>query len=307
LLCAIVLAVCATTALSAYSFTIYGDWGTKSDYAGVLAKVSEKHKSRFIAALGDNFYREKGKFKTAFGIKSVDDPKWNRIFESVYTQPFFKKRWYVVAGNHDYNGNEKAQIEYTKKSKRWYFPSFYYKFSKKAGSTTVDFFMLDTTPLYYGEAELKKVFNVKGKDTAQIKWLEAQLKASTAKWKIVMAHHQVYSANGGNAYMKKHIAPLLEKYKVSAFINGHLHSVMHVKKGGIHYMTIGNAAFQKPVSKGSALWAYPSPKQFKSATCKNGGCKGFAIFKIASSKSASVLYYNKKGKLLKTIGIKNRN
>jgi 3',5'-cyclic AMP phosphodiesterase CpdA len=218
----------------------------------------------------------------------------------------------VVAGNHDYNGNENAEIEYTKKSKRWYFPSFYYTFSKKAGSATVDFFMLDTVPLYYNENELKKTFGVKGKDTQQIKWLEEQLKASKATWKIVMGHHQIYMNHGTNAYMAKQLVPLFKKYKVSAYINGHIHCVQHVEKENIHYITQGNAAFQGPTggstTKGrKAHFLYPSAKQYHGSTCKNQGCLGFSIFKIKDGKSAQVLYYNKAGHLLKTVSIANRH
>jgi len=311
---AIILAVAffAMGAFAGLAFTVYGDWGIKSTYAHTMATISEKHISRFIAAIGDNFYAEHGKNPTRMGVKSASDPKWNRIFESVYTQKFYNNRWYVVAGNHDYNGNENAQIAYTKKSNRWYFPSFYYKFTKKLGSSEVDFFMLDTVPLYYPESELKHTFGVNGKDTKQLAWFEQELKASKAKWKIVMAHHQIFTSHGGNAYMAKHLAPLLEKYKVSAYLNGHIHSVEHVTRNGVHYITQGNAAFQKPVAAGHGSgrklkFQYPLNAQFHGRTCANGACRGFAIFKILDNKKASILYYNKAGKLLKTVDIKNRN
>lgn len=50
-------------------------------------------------------------------------------------------------------------------------------------------------------------------------------------------------------------------------MNGHLHSMQHVHKG-VHYMTIGNAAFQTAVTKGDALFVYPTPALFSSSACK---------------------------------------
>jgi len=301
-------AFCATSAFAKLAFTVYADWGIKSDYAKTLAKVSDNHKSQFIAAIGDNFYGQHG--DRHFGIKSVDDPKWKSVFENVYTQPFFKKRWYVVAGNHDYNGNELAQVEYTSRSDRWYFPSLYYTFTKSVGADSVQFFMLDTTPMYYSEKELaQSKFNVKsGKDVKQVQWLEAELKKSTAKWRIVMGHHQVYTAHGGNQWMKQQLAPLFQQYGVSVYLNGHIHNVQHVKVGKIHYATIGNAAFQQPASSSNkALFVYPTKKQFKSKTCRGNNCRGFAIAEILDSSKMQLVYYNKLGKELKTIKIKNAN
>jgi acid phosphatase len=308
LLAAAFLAVFLTGAVANLSFTIYGDWGVANKWSNTLAKVSEKHHSKFILALGDNFYREKGKHRTPMGIKSATDPKWKRVYENVYRHKFFKNTWYVCAGNHDYNGNERAQIEYGKKHSRWHFPSLYYTFQKKVGSITADFFVLDTTPLYYSEKELKKTFHYnKGKDTTQIKWLSQQLQASKAKWKIVMAHHQIITGRGGNAYMKQHLAPLLKKHKVAAYLNGHIHNVQHVVSAGTNYMTIGNAAFQKPAAKGRAKWVFPSSGQMHGKTCRNKGCLGFAIMTISSSNKAAVYYYNRHGRKLKTIAIRNPN
>ena len=74
---------------------------------------------QFIVGLGDNFYYE--------GVKNVDDHRFSSTFEHVYKYPALKTAtWYMIAGNHDYGSNVSAQIAYTKRSKRWHFPHFFY-------------------------------------------------------------------------------------------------------------------------------------------------------------------------------------
>ena len=44
---------------------------------------------------------------------------FKETFEDVYTSKSLMRNWYLVAGNHDHNGNVTAQIEYTNRTQRW--------------------------------------------------------------------------------------------------------------------------------------------------------------------------------------------
>ena len=68
--------------------------------------------------LGDNFYFG--------GVKDANDKRFVKTFENVYAYPTLEKDWYMIAGNHDYLGNVSAQIVYSKNSKRWKFPHYFY-------------------------------------------------------------------------------------------------------------------------------------------------------------------------------------
>lgn len=91
---------------------------------------------------GDNFYSS--------GINGdASNFRFRTTFEDVYTSEALQIPFYVVAGNHDHLGNVTAQIEYSKLSSRWTFPSPYYKKSfsfdnGRGGNTTFDLIMIDT-------------------------------------------------------------------------------------------------------------------------------------------------------------------
>lgn len=61
---------------------------------------------------------------------------------------------------------------------------------------------------------------------AQTRYIEKQLKHSTAKWKIITCHHSVFSpAKGRNfQFARDHWKPLLDKYNVDLVLNGHDHT-----------------------------------------------------------------------------------
>src|SRR6185436_4051945 len=102
--------------------------------------------------------------------------------------------WYVALGNHDYDGNPQAQVDYSQISRRWRLPARYYAFREKvADGVDAEFFVLDTSPFITESGGEPQAHDVPHTDTtAQRKWLDSALTASTAKWKFIVGHHPVY-------------------------------------------------------------------------------------------------------------------
>lgn len=221
-------------------FFAIGDWGERTSgqkhVAAAMADAARKLGPEFIVSTGDNIYDD--------GVKSVDDPLWAEVFEKVYADPDLMRPWYAVLGNHDHRGNVNAQIAYSGVSGRWTMPSRYYKRTKTLGNgKIVDFFFLDTNELTKDDSELVEF--VRGRDTDdQLKWLRKSLSGSDADWKIVIGHHPVFSGGPHEHYpvFEKRIQPLLERYGVEAYINGHDHNLQHLKVGDVHYLTSGGGA-----------------------------------------------------------------
>ncbi len=59
---------------------------------------------------------------------------------------------------------------------------------------------------------------------AQRSWLEEQLKSSTAKWKIVVVHHPLYSIKGNNQIQRWFFNGLVQQYGVDLVLQGHEHA-----------------------------------------------------------------------------------
>lgn len=233
----------APGAPSGLTFLAVGDWGRagafgQAEVAKAMADFADRTPVGFVVSTGDNFYDN--------GVTSVDDPEWRRSFEDIYARPSLRVPWYVVLGNHDYRGNVDAEVAYTKASERWRLPARYYTATESAGpDSRVQFFCLDTTPFIEEYRKPGSSLKVSDQDTgAQLAWLEKDLAASTAPWKVAVGHHPIYSVgpHGDSPELMRDIKPLLEKYRVQAYVNGHDHSLQVRREGAIVYFTSGGGS-----------------------------------------------------------------
>lgn len=210
----------------ALNFFVLGDWGGQDQdpytteiqlqVAGQMGYIGESFSPDFIIGVGDNFYD--------YGIPTdTHDPRFKATFENVYTSAPLQVRWYHVLGNHDWEGNTTAQIQYTHNSTRWYLPAAWYTetLTIPGTSTTVQFLFYDT-----------QVFQDQwGSDLSQqqLQWIQQTLSSSTADWLFMCGHYPVWGvgSNGPTPNLVTYLNPLLQKYQVDAYISGHEHNMQH--------------------------------------------------------------------------------
>lgn len=229
------------------SFLVVGDWGdphvsVQRAVARAMGDVAVRIRSSFVISTGDNFYNE--------GVRSTRDPQWRDTFEDVYTAPSLQTPWYAVLGNHDYRGSPNAEVEYTRTSPRWRMPARYWREDMALpDGTAAAFFFIDTTPIYNlrGLRDVVPQADFGAQD--QLEWLERELAACAAPWKIVVGHHPIFSSgsHGASAGVAAHVRPLLERYGVQAYFNGHDHDLEHLSAGGVDYICSGSGSEARQV------------------------------------------------------------
>jgi hypothetical protein len=227
----------------------FGDWGVHNwnQYGvvraldAVAAQVGGFHGGLL---LGDNFYPS--------GVSGLEDPKWAAYFAELYdTEHLGALPWYAVLGNHDYGGDVEAQIHYTQRSGgRWNMPAHYYRkdFGPAGGSgpPLLTVLAIDTDAAFAGWA-------------AQVAWLEAQLLslAQAPQPVVVIGHHTIlsYAPHGRTAHVAERIEPLLQRYRVAAYLCGHDHCMQINEDGGVLYAVLGGGGgdvrgvFKGPASR----------------------------------------------------------
>lgn len=268
------------------SFVILGDWGrfgggSQVAVADQIHVISKRFNAQFIISTGDNFYTK--------GVTSVDDPHWSSSFEYVYNKEGHQAPWYPVLGNHDYQSNPQAQVDYSRRSNRWKMPARYYSLKKNINDSDSALFVFTDTSPFVSQYYAKEMSDLKEQDTAaQFSWLRQSLTTSNDQWKIVIGHHPVYSVgtHGNTPEMVDHFKPLFNQTGTDFYIAGHDHSLQHISYPGdrVHYLVSGGGATNTAVNPNDqTLFARSTP--------------GFLVMTLYPQR-ANFYFYNQRGELL---------
>lgn len=193
-------------------FLVLGDTGTgdraQQDVAAQVWKTHQVFPYELAIMLGDNIY---GSERPQDFAKKFEQPYKPLLDANI---PF-----YASLGNHD-DPNQRYYKPFGMGGQR------YYTYQKK----DVRFFALDSNYM----------------DKDQQAWLDKELRASNAKWKIAYFHHPIYSSGGRHGSemdLRAIVEPMFIKYGVNVVFAGHEHFYERLKpQKGIAYFTAGGAA-----------------------------------------------------------------
>jgi len=202
---------------------VFGDWGMDtSDFRMGTARL-ETVNAKHTILLGDNFYDD--------GVKSVDDPLWELFRDIRNTSDTF----YAIVGNHDYIHSAQAQVSYSKTDPQWVMPALYYysriDHTDQNGSYICGVF-LDSYKF----------------DETQLRWVKVILSSGECQsdnaYRFVFSHHPIHTVGVFQEsdivqQLNTDLKPVLEEYKVHAFIAGHEHDMQVFRDNGITYLISG--------------------------------------------------------------------
>jgi hypothetical protein len=207
-------------------FAVIGDSGRgdkpQHDIAEQMVRYHERFAFPFVIMLGDNLYE---------GPATADD--YRRKFEEPYA-PLLAEgvQFFAALGNHD-DPREVNYERFNMHGRR------YYRFGPPGNlvarlTTPVQFFALDSTYL----------------DREQLAWLDGELAASPAEWKIVFLHHPLYTSGRYRASAllnRGALESIFTNHHVSAVFSGHEHIYQRsTLQNGIQYFISGGAGSLRP-------------------------------------------------------------
>ncbi len=232
-----------------FTFMIASDLGRNGYYdqrpvAEMMGEVASIADPEFVAMIGDAHH--------FMGVRSVHDPLWETNFEWIYKHPELMIPWRPVLGNHEYEGNTRAVLDYSEISRRWQMPGRYYAINWPV-SEEVDALLLfiDTPPLIDKYRNDPVEFHDAGKQSMEkeLAWIDSTLAASDSKWKIVMGHHPIYAgttkSKSERLDLQKRLQPLLDKHNVDFSVAGHIHNFQHIRVAGSNVDYFVNSSASK--------------------------------------------------------------
>lgn len=201
-------------------FLALGDMGRghppQYEVSRQMQAFRERFPYDFVIMLGDNVYD---------GGTPED---YRRKFEQPY-EPLLEDdvEFYAVIGNHD-APNQPWYAPFHMGGQRYYTFTADGSLLARLTDTDVQFFMIDTERL----------------DRPQIAWLDREMRASTARWKIPVFHRPIYTSGRYATparIFRAALEPVFLRHGVRAALSGHEHFYerTHPQRGGITYFISG--------------------------------------------------------------------
>lgn len=191
-----------------------GDTGKASRIQEVVAEGLRQEKCHKVFVLGDIIYRH--------GIKDAKDPQLESKFFAFYKdvmQSDHKPTFYMMLGNHDYDGNPDAWIEVSKLHSNIYAPARYYVVKENNVCLTI----LDTTVFDRSYPENR---------VAQSKWIMGVNKElKNCPLKIALGHHPYNNPGPNHGSAEGALREFYDHHvigKYDALISGHEHVINYV-------------------------------------------------------------------------------
>jgi hypothetical protein len=236
-------------------FTMVGDSAVAASgmlpVARAMAAWCRTATCQFGVMLGDNIYPD----GATLGADGHDDVQ---RFRDIFTEPYGDFGWgnadfriYAVLGNHDWHTSRAAalsEVAFLSRTPPFYMDGISYAAQPPAGKGDIEVFALDTHVLLAGEKVPDDKLADDGSevvtttlDTAEpwavpatpaeramVADLETRLKASTAKWKIVIGHHPLWASAGGkfqqSRTLRAALLPTLCRH-ADLYFAGHEHTL----------------------------------------------------------------------------------
>lgn len=200
-------------------FAVIGDYGMEGEPAGAVAALVASWAPDFVATLGDNNYPN-GEAATIDRNVGQYYSQFIAPYRGAFGPGAAENRFWPVLGNHDWVSGTEPYLAY------FTLPGNGRYYSLQRGP--VGLFALDSMP---GEPDGITA------DSAQAAWLQAELAASDARWKVVIFHHAPYSSghNGSSDWMRWPFAA----WGAQLVLAGHDHTYERVHAEGITYVVNG--------------------------------------------------------------------
>lgn len=253
-------------ASESFVFAVFGDTGmggrSQHQVAQAMHRICQERGCRFTLLVGDNIYDS--------GVSSVDDPRFQTRFERPYAI-FGDYPFYLIPGNHDWDGNVQAQIDYSSRSTRWRMPHFHYPVPGLPPWLTI--YGLDTVKMDQGQIEAAR-----------------NRLCGAPGWRILFGHYPIFSNgdHGDSSKLIRRLLPLIGECKVQAYFAGHDHHQEHISAPGFEAFIQGAGASVRGV--GSRAAPHPQRGRQRFAVAK----LGFAVAEF-SPERMKIDFYDAQG------------